>query len=411
MDAPGERPRLVLGVSGGIAAFKAPELVRRLRDAGCEVRCALTPSASAFVTPLALEIVSGQPVYREEYLAHGVRGEELHIAAAEWADLVLVAPATAHSLAALALGLADNFLLTTAAAFRGPLLVAPAMHAAMWEQPANQARVAELRARGVELVGPVVGPLASGEVGIGRMAEIPDIVTAVLARLAPRRLAGRTVLVTAGPTHEPIDPVRFLGNRSSGKMGFAIAAAAARHGAEVHLVAGPVALPTPPRVRRHDVETAVEMEREVTRLAPAADIVVMAAAVADFRPAHAAPEKIKKRDGAPALELIANPDILAALPGLAPRALRVGFAAETQGVEAEAKRKLESKDAHLLVANDVSRPGIGFGSDDNEVVVLRRGGAPVALAKAPKSAIAERLVEIFADELAELRREADSSHR
>jgi phosphopantothenoylcysteine decarboxylase/phosphopantothenate--cysteine ligase len=291
------------------------------------------------------------------------------------------------------------------------LIVAPAMHTAMWEQPANQARLAELRGRGVEVVGPVVGPLASGEVGAGRMAEIPEIVSAVLGRLGPGRLAGRSVLVTAGPTHEPIDPVRFLGNRSSGKMGFALAAAAARQGAAVDLVAGPVALPTPARVRRHDVATALEMEREVARLAPRADIVVMAAAVADFRPAAPAREKLKKRDGAPEIALVANPDILAALPRLAPRALRVGFAAETRWVEAEAQRKLADKDAHLLVANDVSRPEIGFGSDDNEVVVLRRAGEPVAFAKAPKSLLAERLIELFADELAALRRETDAVHR
>ena len=409
MGSDGKPPRVLLGICGGIAAYKSPELVRRLRDAGCEVRCALTPHAAAFVSPLALEVVSGAPVYGEEYLKPGGSGEELHIAAAQWAELVLVAPATAHSLAGLALGLADNFLLTTLLAFRGPVLVAPAMHAAMWEQPATVARLAELRARGVELVGPTVGELASGEVAVGRLAEVPDLVAAVMARLRPGLLAGRTVVVTAGPTFEPIDPVRFLGNRSSGKMGFAIAAAAARQGATVQLVAGPVVLPTPPGVERHDVETALEMESAVHRLAPRADIVVMAAAVADFRPGRAAPAKLKKRDGAPELGLVPNPDILAGLPQVAPQALRVGFAAETSGAVEEARRKLTEKGAHLLVANDVSRPGIGFASDDNEVVVVRRHGDPLPLPRASKTRLGEQLVELFARELAELRRGVEAT--
>lgn len=411
METSGDRPRILLGISGGIAAYKGPEMVRRLREAGFDVRCALTPTATRFVSPLALEVVSGAAVLEEEYLEAGGDGEELHIAAADWADLLLIAPATAHTLASLALGLADNFLLTTAAAFRGPVLVAPAMHSVMWEQPACQARMAELRARGAEVVGPVVGPLASGEVGMGRMAEIPSIVSAVRSLLVAPSLAGHTVLVTAGPTYEAIDPVRFIGNRSSGKMGFAIAAAAAKRGATVHLVAGPVSLPTPARVERHDVETALEMEAAVRRLAPDASVVVMAAAVADFRPEKAADEKLKKRDGAPPIELVPNPDILAALPKIAPSALRVGFAAETQSVLAEAQRKLEAKGAHLLVANDVSRTDIGFASDENEVTVLRRRGEPIALARAPKIAIAEQLVDLIGEEMVALHRDAESQDR
>ncbi len=400
------RGRVLLGVSGGIAAYKAPELVRRLRDQGLEVRCALTPSARQFVSPLALEVVSGAAVYGEEYLAPNGSGEELHITAASRADLLLVAPATAHTLSALALGLADNFLLTTALAFRGPVVVAPAMHAVMWEQPALRARVAELAQRGVRVVGPSVGPLASGEVAMGRMAEVPEIVAAALAALSPRDLAGRRFLVTAGPTFEPLDPVRFLGNRSSGKMGFAIAAAAAERGATVTLVAGPVALPTPAGVERIDVETALEMEGAVRHHAAAADVVVMSAAVADFRPAKMATDKIKKAKGVPQIDLVRNPDILSLLPELAPNALRVGFAAETTDLEAEAQRKLAEKGAHLLVANDVSRSDIGFGSDQNEVVVFRRSGAPLRPGRQPKSALARELVELFARELRELRRDA-----
>jgi phosphopantothenoylcysteine decarboxylase/phosphopantothenate--cysteine ligase len=406
-----DRRNVLLGVTGGIAAYKTPELVRRLRDRGFAVRCATTAAARAFVSPLALEVVSGDAVYGEEYLAPTGSGEELHISAAAWADLLLIAPATAHTLSGLALGLADNFLLTTALAFRGPIVVAPAMHESMWGQPALAARVAELRARGVELVGPAVGRLASGEVGAGRMAEVPELVDAVARRLADGELDGVRFLVTAGPTHEPIDPVRYLGNRSSGRMGFAIAAEAARRGAAVVLVAGPVALPTPFGVERVDVETAVEMEEAVRARGAAADVVVMAAAVADFRPPRPAGGKIKKGDGVPKLDLVQNPDILSQLPEWAPRALRVGFAAETSDLEREARRKLEVKRAHLLVANDVSRTDIGFASDQNEVVVFGRDGEPRRFPKMSKERLAGELVELFARELRARRGERPAAAR
>lgn len=395
MDSEAARRRVLLGVTGGIAAYKTPELVRRLRDAGLEVHCALTPAARAFVSPLALEVVSGHPVYDESYLAPGHGGVELHIEVAARTDLMLIAPATERSLAALAIGLADNFLLTTALAFEGPILVAPAMHPAMWSQPALAARIAELRDRGVAVLGPVEGPLASGEHGLGRMMEIPDLVAAVVARLGGGSLAGRAVVVAAGPTHEPIDPARYLGNRSSGKMGFALAAEAARRGADVRLVAGPVALPTPRGVERIDVGTAREMGEAVGRLAARADVVVMAAAVADFRPAVEATRKLKRSDGPPRFELVENPDILAGLVERAPQALRVGFAAETGIDAAEAERKLAAKGAHLLVANDVSRGDIGFGSDDNEVTVFRRGGEPVHLSRRPKGELARDLFDLI----------------
>lgn len=391
---------MLLGVSGGIAAYKAPELVRRLRDAGCEVRCALTRPAAAFVSPLTLEVVSGAAVRQEEWLTPTGGGEELHIAAAAWADLLLLAPATAHLLARLALGLADDFLSATALAFTGPILAAPAMHSAMWGHAATRERVATLAARGVRFVGPVEGALASGEVGVGRMAEVADIVRAAVAELGARDLAGRTVLVTAGPTHEAIDPVRFLANRSSGKMGFALAAEAARRGARTILVAGPVSLPTPAGVERVDVVSGLEMEAAVQRWAPAADLVVMAAAVADFRPERAATAKLKKSAGPPELRLVANPDILATLPGLAPRAVRVGFAAETGAADAEARRKLAEKDADFLVANDVSRSDIGFAGDDNEVTLFRRDGEPIFLSRRPKRDVARALFDHFVRALA-----------
>jgi phosphopantothenoylcysteine decarboxylase/phosphopantothenate--cysteine ligase len=419
------RLRVLLGVSGGIAAYKAAELVRRLRGRGHEVRCALTRSATAFVTPLTLEVLSGQPVYREEYLEAGpggAGGEEAHIAAARWAGVLCVAPATAHLLARLALGLADDFLTTAALAFAGPLVAAPAMHSSMWEKPAVQAHVEALRRRGVRLVGPVEGALASGESGMGRMAEPEDIVreieaaaasAAAAAPVAPNdpevvdgRLRGVRVLVTAGPTQEPLDPVRYLGNRSSGRMGFALAAEAARRGAQVALVAGPVALPTPAGVTRIDVVTAREMEQAVQAAAPAAELAIMAAAVADFRPRQVAKEKIKRSrvpPGGLVVELEENPDILAGLRVQAPGAVLVGFAAETAELAANAQAKLAAKSADFLVANDVSRRDIAFDSDANEVTVFRRRGEPLFFARRPKAALAAALLDLFAEALHERR--------
>jgi phosphopantothenoylcysteine decarboxylase / phosphopantothenate---cysteine ligase len=401
--------RVLLGVSGGIAAYKSAEMVRRFRARGHEVRCALTRSAVSFVTPLTLEVLSGRPVDQEEYLTATGTGEEAHITAAAWATVLCVAPATTNVLGRLALGLADDFLTTTALAFTGPVVVAPAMHSAMWEKPSTQEHVDTLRRRGVWIVGPVEGPLASGEVGMGRMAEPEAIVEAVEAAAGTGPLAGRTVLVTAGPTHEPLDPVRFLGNRSSGRMGFALAAEAARRGARVVLVAGPVALPTPPRVARVDVVTAREMERAVHEHAPAADLVVMAAAVADFRPSRPASTKIKKERGLPSIELEENPDILAGLRRIAPGAVLAGFAAETDDVESNALAKLERKGADFLVANDVSRADIAFGNEANEVTVFRRDGEPVFLSRRPKSEVAASLLDLFAAKLSLRERQSASS--
>ncbi len=397
--------RVLLGVSGGIAAYKAAELVRQLRARGHEVRCALTRSAGSFVTPLTLEVLSGRPVDQEQYLTATGSGEEAHITAAAWAEVLCVAPATAHVIARLALGLADDFLTTTALAFTGPVVLAPAMHFAMWDKEATRQHVETLRRRGIRFVGPVEGPLASGEVGMGRMAEPEKIVEAVEAAAGTGPLAGRAVLVTAGPTHEPVDPVRFLGNRSSGRMGFALAAEAARRGARVVLVAGPVSLATPPGVTRVDVVTAREMERAVRELAPAADLIVMAAAVADFRPRRPAASKIKKERGLPVVEMEENPDILAGLREVAPRALIAGFAAETDDLERNARAKLERKGADFLVANDVSRSDIAFESADNEVTVFRREGPPVFFSRRPKSELAASLFDLFTVTLSDRERE------
>ncbi len=393
--------RVLLGVTGGIAAVKAPQLVRRLREAGAEVRCVLTRAAESFVTPLSLEVLSGAEVYRDAYLAPGNGGVELHIEAAQWAEAICVAPATAHLLARLALGLADDFLTTTVLASRAPLILAPAMHTAMWEQESVREHVARLTGRGVRLVGPVAGALASGEIGLGRMSEPEEIAAAVAEIWAGQHdLRGRTVLVTAGPTHEPIDPVRFLGNRSSGKMGFALADEAARRGARVILVAGPVALPTPPSVERLDVETALQMQERVRIWAPRADLIIMAAAVADFRPTRAGATKIKRERGVPVIDLVANPDILAELPAIAPQAVRVGFAAETDELARNATAKLERKQSDFLVANDVSRADIGFGAESNEVTVYRRGAGSVEFGKRPKGELARDLMNLFAEAVA-----------
>ncbi len=396
--------RVLLGVTGGIAAYKAVEVARRLQDRGFEVRCALTRSARSFVAPLTFEVLTGHAVYEEEYLTATGRGEESHIVVAQWADVFCVAPATAHLLGRLALGLADDFLTTTALAYRGPMVLAPAMHSEMWSHEAVAQHVATLQRRGVAFAGPVEGPLASGEWGAGRLAEPRDIVAAVERRLEPGEdtgaLAGRTVLISAGPTHEPIDPVRFLGNRSSGKMGFALAAEAAARGARTIMVSGPVALATPPGVERIDVETALEMRDAVYGQAPRADLIVMCAAVADFRPRRAAAGKIKKELGVPRVELEANPDILTGLANVAPEALRIGFAAETEASETEAYAKLKRKKVELLVWNDVAEKGIGFGADANEVTVYRRSGDPIPLSRRPKRELAAELMALFSRALA-----------
>ncbi|HEX7185736.1 MAG TPA: bifunctional phosphopantothenoylcysteine decarboxylase/phosphopantothenate--cysteine ligase CoaBC [Thermoanaerobaculia bacterium] len=396
--------RILLGVTGGIAAYKSAEIVRRLRAQGHEVRCALTRGAAAFVTPLTLEVLTGRAVWQEEYLTPTGTGEEAHIAAAAWAEVLCVAPATAHALARLALGLADDFLTTTALAFTGPVVVAPAMHSSMWEKAAVQQHLDTLRQRGVWIVGPIEGPLASGEVGMGRMADPEAIVAAVEGAAGAGPLAGRTVLVTAGPTFEPLDPVRFLGNRSSGKMGFALAAEAAKRGARVVLVAGPVALQTPPGVRRIDVVTARDMESAVREQAREADLVIMTAAVADFRPSRPAPEKIKKERGLPIIDLELNPDILAGLRDAVPKAITVGFAAETGDLEIHGPAKLERKRVDFLVANDVSRRDIAFESEANEVTVFRRDGEPVFLSRRPKSDLAGALLDLFAVRLSDRER-------
>jgi len=390
--------RILLGVSGGIAAYKAADLVRRLRDAGAEVRVVMTAAALHFVGSTTFQALSGHPV-RSSLWDEAAEAAMGHIELARWATRVLVAPASANTIRRLAQGHANDLLSTLCLATEAPLLVAPAMNRVMWAHPATQANVATLRARGVAIVGPGEGDQACGEVGAGRLLEPLQIVAAVAASLAPPRLAGRRILVSAGPTFEDIDPVRFIGNRSSGKMGFAVAAAAAAMGADVTLVAGPVALPTPPGVRRIDVRRAAQMREAVLAALPGQDAYVGAAAVADYAPAETLPQKLKKSGDSLSVTLVRTADILAdvaAHPARPP--LVVGFAAETQDLEAYARDKLHRKGLDLIAANDVSRPGQGFEGDDNALSVFWREGRH-DIAHGPKTAVARDLMDLIANRL------------
>ncbi|HEU4431628.1 MAG TPA: bifunctional phosphopantothenoylcysteine decarboxylase/phosphopantothenate--cysteine ligase CoaBC [Myxococcota bacterium] len=388
--------RILLVVSGGIAAYKTPELVRALGRAGHSVRCVLTDAARQFVAPLALQAVSGQTV-RSALFDLTDESQIGHIELADWAELVLVAPASADFLAKLAHGLADDLASTLLLATRAPVLVAPAMNVNMWSHPATQANIATLRARGVRTLGPEAGELACGWEGLGRMSEPAEIAAQVELLLAPKSLAGVRVVVTAGGTREPLDPVRAITNRSSGKMGFALAAEAALRGAECVLIAGASTQPTPAGVTRIDVASALDMRAVVLREQASAQVVVMAAAVADFRPASPAERKIKKEDLADGerltLELVANPDILAEISRDRGERIVVGFAAESHDVRAAARRKLARKGCDLLVANDISRSDAGFETDSNAVLLLTPDGEVEELPLLPKSEVAARIFD------------------
>ncbi len=391
--------KIVLGISGGIAAYKAPELVRRLRDAGAEVRVILTPNAARFVSPLSLAAVSDHGVIIDQW-GDSERGGVDHIDLARWAELLLIAPATANILAKLAVGIADDALTTYALAHRAEVLVAPAMNTFMLGHPTVRENIETLRARGVGIIEPVNGLLACGDEGAGKMPDVPVLVDHVRAYFASRDLEGKTVLVTAGPTIEAIDPVRYISNRSSGKMGYAIAQAARRRGAHVTLVSGPTSLPMPAGVEMTRVRTATEMHAAVMAAAPLNQIVIKAAAVADFAPTEVADRKIKK-GAAEELTIILrkNPDILADVARINPRPFIVAFAAETDMVEQNAREKLQRKGADLIVANDVADMSIGFDSDQNEVLVIGREGAVVRIEKAAKAVIANRLLDVIVAKL------------
>jgi phosphopantothenoylcysteine decarboxylase/phosphopantothenate--cysteine ligase len=382
---------LILGVTGSIAAYKAAYLLRELRRLGAGVTVCLTESAARFVGPLTFRTLSGRPVLTDLFDPQSAEAVE-HVALAERADAVVVAPATANVLARAAHGLADDFLTTLLLATRGRVLMAPAMDGGMWHHAAVAANVAQLRQRGVVVLEPGIGDLASGLRGPGRLPEVETIVEAVVALFAGTRdLAGERVLVTAGPTREPIDPVRYISNRSSGKMGYAIAAAALARGASVTLVSGPSALTPPAGAAFVPVQTAEEMREAVLHHAASATVVIKAAAVVDHRPKHPAGSKIKgKQDYT--IELTANPDILAEVASRGTGAFIVGFAAETQNVAAYARAKLESKGIDLLVANDVSQSGIGFDADDNEVLMLDRWGGERRISRMAKTAVADAIL-------------------
>jgi phosphopantothenoylcysteine decarboxylase/phosphopantothenate--cysteine ligase len=390
--------RILLIVGGGIAAYKSLELVRLARKAGLAVRPILTQAGAQFVTPLSLAALAEDKVYAELFSLTD-EAEMGHIELSRSADLVVVAPATADLMAKAAAGLASDLASTTLLATDKPVLMAPAMNVRMWEHAATRRNLAQLAADGVRFIGPDEGAMACGEYGPGRMAEPAAIFDAILGLLQTSRpLAGRRAIVTAGPTAEPIDPVRVITNRSSGKQGFAIAGALAALGAEVTLVAGPVAQPTPPGVTRVDVETALEMLAACEAALPA-DIAVCVAAVADWRPLTPGARKIKKgADGPPPIALVENPDILATLSKSAQRPrLVVGFAAETNDVEANARAKLEKKGCDWIVANDVSLPGV-MGGDDNTVAIVSRQGVE-RWDRLPKGAVARKLAERIVEEL------------
>lgn len=396
--APLAGAHVAVAVGGGIAAYKAAEIVRRLTKQDATVQVVMTENATRFVGPMTFQALTGRPVFHDLFDL-GQESEIGHIQVADRADLVIVAPATANLIARMAAGMADDVVTSVLLATRAPVLVAPSMNVNMWNHPLTQANLRKLVELGVHVVEPGEGFLACRWIGKGRLAEPEEIVEAAAHVLSPRDLAGRTVVVTAGPTHEPIDPVRFLGNRSSGKMGFALAAAAARRGAQVTLVAGPTALPDPHGVTVERVETAEEMRAAVERAAAGAHAVIMAAAVADFRASAPAAHKLKRSEmvGPLAVTLEANPDILASLGDRrrasgATSPLLVGFAAETRDVEAYARGKLRSKGCDLVVANDVTEPGAGFAVDTNRVVLVE-AEATTPVPAGPKAVVAHRILD------------------
>jgi phosphopantothenoylcysteine decarboxylase/phosphopantothenate--cysteine ligase len=391
--------RVLLGVTGGIAAYKSPDLVRRLREQGAEVQVVLTAGAREFVTAMTFQAVSGREVRSDLWDPEAEKAMS-HIELARWADFVIIAPATADFLARLATGQADDLLTTLCLATAAPIALAPAMNRVMWANAATQANVATLKSRGVHVWGPGEGDQACGEVGAGRMLEPTQLAALVTSAIAPSGpLAGKRVLLTAGPTRERIDPVRFISNRSSGKMGFAVAAAAREAGADVTIVCGPVSIATPPGVKRIDVESAADMLNAVMKNIDGVDIFVATAAVADYRPANPVECKIKKTSESMDLKMERTVDILATVAARASRPFVVGFAAETDSVEQYARQKLLKKNLDMIAANEVGHDKV-FEKDDNALLVLWRDGR-LELPHAPKVALARDLVALIAERYAE----------
>nr|WP_107865806.1 bifunctional phosphopantothenoylcysteine decarboxylase/phosphopantothenate--cysteine ligase CoaBC [Agitococcus lubricus] len=390
--------RVVLAISGGIAAYKSADLVRRLRDAGAEVQVVMTLAAQQFITPLTLQALSGNVVHTELLDPEAEAGMG-HIELARWADLVLVAPASADVIARLAHGIANDLLTTLWLATRAKRAVAPAMNQQMWAAQITQDNVLKLSQQGVTVFQPASGSQACGDIGAGRMLEAVELAQLSANLFAVGSLTGKRVVITAGPTREAIDPVRYISNHSSGKMGYALAQACIEAGAHVTLISGPVHLPTPDRVQRVNVTSALQMlAASQQALAEGCDMFIATAAVADYRPAAVAEQKIKKQGDEIVIELVKNPDIVATIAQSTPRPFVLGFAAETQYVENYARAKLEAKKLDMIACNDVSRADIGFQSDDNAMTVFWRGGYQ-KLDKANKSLIARQLVALCVQQL------------
>lgn len=390
--------RIVLGVGGGIAAYKSAELVRKLKEYGAEVRVVMTKAGQEFITPLTLQALSGNPVHTDLLDPHAEAAMG-HIELARWADLVIIAPATADLLARIAEGRADDLLTTLILATDAKIALAPAMNQAMWRDVATQSNVEKLTARNILLFGPDVGSQACGDVGPGRMLEPIHLTELVANCFETKLLTGKKVVITAGPTQENIDPVRYITNHSSGKMGFALAEAAVEQGAEVILISGPVNLATPDRVERMDVVSARDMLAACESVLPC-DIFIAVAAVADFRPQVIAEQKLKKQDSnqhGVLLELIRNPDILASIANSDDRPFCVGFAAETENLLEYASKKLKDKNLNLIVANDVANPTIGFNSDNNVITVIDRDLKTTRFDLTSKSKIARQLLALITD--------------
>lgn len=415
-----QNKRLLLGITGGIAAYKSPDLVRRLRDAGADVKVVMTRGACEFITPLTLQAVSGNRVHAD-LLDADAEAAMGHIELARWADAILVAPATSDALARFAIGRADDLLTTLLRASDAPVLVAPAMNQAMWRDVATQENYQTLQQRGYQFIGPAEGAQACGDTGAGRMSEPLEIAQRAADLFESGLLAGQHLLITAGPTREALDPVRYLSNFSTGKMGFALAQAAAEAGAKVTLIAGPVALDTPPHVERIDIVSARDMLEAVQQHLPQSSVFIASAAVADFRPVSAQDSKIKKTAGEDrmTLEMVKNPDILAHVAASENAPFTVGFAAETNDVIKHAGEKMQRKGINMIIANDVSRDDIGFGADANEVAVLfnqalakspiisadknANGQSPeqTMIEKCDKQQLARRLIALIANNMAE----------
>ncbi len=381
---------VILGITGSIAAYKAADLASKLTQAGARVEVVMTESATKFIAPLTLRSITGRPVVTDMF---GPASEPSisHIALAEAADVVAIAPATACIIAKLAAGIADDMLSCTVLATQAPVILAPAMHTNMFQNPITQENLAKLKARGFTIVGPEHGRLTSGDVGMGRLAEVDEIIDAISKVLQRGSdLAGKRIVVTAGGTQEPIDPVRHIGNRSSGKMGYALAEAARDRGAEVKLITAPTSLPEPAGIEVSQIKTAAQMKAAVTKAVKKADALIMAAAVADYQPKSVAEAKIKKETSSLTLELIRTPDILTEVKG---NFLKVGFAAESENIVANAKQKLQQKRLALIVANDITDPSNGFGTDTNKVTLIDKQGNVEDLPLLTKREVADKILD------------------